>query len=170
MTRRIDGGRLLGGARRWRGRNRNCATGEIRMDIEIATERRDVFKALAALGALTSLSGLTTSVARADESTEAVEPPSRQVRMVDIPLSPDAKITVERREAIVLIGINRPSIQNRLDPEAIAGLARAYYDYDHDPSLRAAILFGHGDNFSRGIDVDGFKSVASSGGPPMGDG
>ena len=135
------------------------------MDIEIATERRDVFKALAALGALTSLSGLTTSVARADESTEAVEPPSRQVRMVDIPLSRDAKITVERRGAIVLIGINRPSIQNRLDPEAFAGLARAYYDYDHDPSLRAAILFGHGDNFSRGIDVDGFKALIRTGKP-----
>jgi hypothetical protein len=50
------------------------------MDIEIATERRDVFKALAALGALAGLSGLTTSVARADESTEAVEPPSRRRR------------------------------------------------------------------------------------------
>jgi len=135
------------------------------MDIEIATERRDVFKALAALGAPAGLSDLTTSVARADESTEVVEPPSRQVRMVDIPLSPDAKITVERRGAIVLIGINRPSIQNRLDPEAFAGLASAYYDYDHDPSLRAAILFGHGDNFSRGIDVDGFKALIRTGKP-----
>src|SRR5271170_1078323 len=105
MTRRIDGGRPLGVARRRR--ERNCATGEIRMDIEIATERRDVFKALAALGAPAGLSDLTTSVARADESTEVVEPPSRQVRMVDIPLSRDAKITVERRGAIVLIGINQ---------------------------------------------------------------
>ena len=28
----------------------------------------------------------------------------------------------------------------------------AYDDYDHDPSLRAAVLFGHGEHFSRGID------------------
>jgi enoyl-CoA hydratase/carnithine racemase len=42
---------------------------------------------------------------------------------------------------------------------------RAYYQYDHDPSLRAAILFGHGENFSRGIDVEGFKSLAGTGKP-----
>jgi enoyl-CoA hydratase len=39
-------------------------------------------------------------------------------RMVDIPLSHDAKVTVERREQIVLIGINRPRMLNRIDPEA----------------------------------------------------
>jgi enoyl-CoA hydratase/carnithine racemase len=94
----------------------------------------------------------------------------REPTMVDIPASATAKITVERRGEIVLIGINRPDIQNRLDPEAYLALAKAYYDYDHDPSLRAAVLFGHGPNFSRGIDVDGFKAIASSGGPPMGDG
>jgi enoyl-CoA hydratase len=98
-------------------------------------------------------------------------PATRDARMVDIPASAAAKITVERRGDIVLIGINRPGIQNRLDPEAYLALAKAYYDYDydydydHDPSLRAAVLFGHGANFSRGIDVDGFKAVASSGGP-----
>jgi enoyl-CoA hydratase len=92
------------------------------------------------------------------------------VKMADIPASATAKVTVERRGQIVLIGINRPDIQNRLDPEAYLALAKAYYDYDHDPSLRAAVLFGHGANFSRGIDVDGFKAVASSGGPAMGDG
>ena len=32
--------------------------------------------------------------------------------------SPDAKITVERRGQIVLIGINRPQMLNRIDPEA----------------------------------------------------
>jgi enoyl-CoA hydratase len=93
-----------------------------------------------------------------------------EVRMADIPVSATAKITVERRGEIVLIGINRPYIQNRIDPEAYLALAKAYYDYDHDPSLRAAVLFGHGDSFSRGIDVDGFKAIASSGGPSIGDG
>jgi hypothetical protein len=36
--------------------------------------------------------------------------------MADIPLSPEAKITVERRGQIVLIGVNRPQIYNRFDP------------------------------------------------------
>jgi enoyl-CoA hydratase len=86
-----------------------------------------------------------------------------EAHMVDIPLSPNAKITVERRGQIVLIGMNRPQIFNRYDPEAFYGLAKAYYDYDTDPTLRAAVLFGHGANFSRGIDVDAFATLARTG-------
>jgi enoyl-CoA hydratase len=86
-------------------------------------------------------------------------------RMADIPLSPEAKITVERRGEIVLIGVNRPQVYNRFDPDAFYGLARAYYDFDNDPSLRAAVFFGHGENFSRGIDVDAFAPLARAGQP-----
>jgi enoyl-CoA hydratase len=86
-------------------------------------------------------------------------------RMADIPLSPEAKITVERRGQIVLIGVNRPQAGNRFDPDAFFGLARAYYDFDNDPSLRAAVFFGHGENFSRGIDVDAFAPLARTGQP-----
>jgi enoyl-CoA hydratase len=85
------------------------------------------------------------------------------VRMSDIRLSADAKITVERREQIALIGINRPQMYNRIDPEAFYGLAKAYYDFDNDSTLRAAVLFGHGENFSRGNDVEAFSSLAKSG-------
>jgi len=49
-------------------------------------------------------------------------------RMADIPVSPEAKITVERRGQIVLIGVNRPQVHNRFDPDAFFGLAKAYYD------------------------------------------
>jgi hypothetical protein len=71
--------------------------------------------------------------------------PNDKGLMADIPLSPDAKITVERRGQIVLIGINPPPMFNRIDPEAFCGLATAYYDFDNDPTLRAAVLFGHGE-------------------------
>jgi enoyl-CoA hydratase len=135
------------------------------MDTEIGTERRDFLKAAAALSGIAGLSGLTTSFARAAESEASAGSSFEEIRMDDIQLSPNAKITVERRGAIVQIGINRPGIQNRMDPEAFAGLAKAYYDYDHDFSLRAAILFGHGDNFSRGIDVDGFRALVETGKP-----
>jgi enoyl-CoA hydratase len=43
-----------------------------------------------------------------------------------------AKITIERRGRILLIGINRPYVHNRIDPEAYHALAKVYYDYDHD--------------------------------------
>jgi enoyl-CoA hydratase len=86
-------------------------------------------------------------------------------RMADIPVSSEAKVTVERRGEIVLIGINRPQAHNRFDPDAFFGLAMAYHDFDNDPGLRAAVLFGHGDNFSRGIDVDAFAPLARTGRP-----
>ncbi len=75
----------------------------------------------------------------------------------------DSKVTVEKREHVVLIGINRPYIHNRIDPETYDGLARAYSDYEGDSSLRAAVLFGHGPDFSRGIDVDAYAQRARSG-------
>jgi enoyl-CoA hydratase len=87
------------------------------------------------------------------------------VTIHDVPLSSGAKLTIERRAQIVLFGINRPYIENRIDPETFEALAEAYYRYDHDPTLRAAVLFGHGENFSRGIDVEGFKSLAGTGKP-----
>jgi enoyl-CoA hydratase len=96
---------------------------------------------------------------------EAPGQSSEQGTLKDVPLGPTVKLTVERRGQIVLFGINRPDIQNRIDPETSEQLGRAYYDYEHDVSLRAAILFGHGANFSRGIDVDAFAVRVRQGNP-----
>lgn len=76
---------------------------------------------------------------------------------------PDQMVTVERRGEVCLIGINRPQVHNRVDPEAFSALARAYAAYDADDGLRAAVLFGHGESFSRGIDVDAFAEVLRTG-------
>ena len=101
---------------------------------------------------------------RADTSmTSQTDETAPSTRMANIPYDQQAKITIERKGQIVLIGINRPYIDNRLDPDATESLARAYYNYDRDPSLRAAVLFGYGDRFSRGIDVDAYKAFAQSG-------
>jgi enoyl-CoA hydratase len=104
-----------------------------------------------------------------NESAGAPQSVEKTVTMAETKLGATSKVTVERRGQIVLIGINRPSIQNRVDPETYLGLAKAYYQYEHDASLRAAVLFGHGDNFSRGIDVDGFQVLAASGRPLLSD-
>jgi enoyl-CoA hydratase len=104
--------------------------------------------------------------------SESVGPPQSAEKIMTVaetPVGGTSKVTVERRGQIVLIGINRPTIQNRVDPETYLGLAKAYYQYEHDASLRAAVLFGHGDNFSRGIDVDAFQALAASGQPLLTD-
>jgi enoyl-CoA hydratase len=130
------------------------------MDIAGWFERRSLLKAAAALGGSLAFAARSESAAAQSADESAAE-----TKMADIPLSPGAKITVERRGQIVLIGINRPYIYNRIDPETYVGLARALYQYDHDPSLRAAVLFGHGENFSRGIDVDAYQAFLTAGRP-----
>src|ERR1019366_1161984 len=92
-----------------------------------------------------------------------VEPPQPETKLADVPLSAAATITVERRGEIAMIGLNRPFIQNRLDPSTRLRLAEVFYQYEHDSSLRAAVLFGHGENFSRGIDVDASQAAIAAG-------
>jgi len=88
-----------------------------------------------------------------------------ETRLEPVALAPENNLTVERRDQVVLLGFNRPYIQNRVNPEMYLALGKALYGYDHDPSLRAAVLFGHGPNFSRGIDVDGYKEIVKAGKP-----
>jgi enoyl-CoA hydratase len=130
--------------------------------------RKILTAAVSALGLIVPYgTGVTQTPSSGSAVAVDVASPA-DARMAEIPLEPTNKLTVERRGQIVLIGINRPTIQNRIDPETFQALAKAYYDYDHDPSLRAAVLFGHGPNFSRGIDVDAFRSLVTSGRPRIG--
>ena len=92
-----------------------------------------------------------TATARAQGQPPPAEPVTT---LADVALGASVTVTVERRGDIVLVGLNRPFIQNRLDPPTRTRLAETVYQYEHDPSLRALVLFGHGENFSRGIDVD----------------
>jgi enoyl-CoA hydratase len=105
--------------------------------------------------ALTTIAAVTRGVAQEQESAST--------RLVDVPPTATATISVERRDDIVLIGLNRPFIDNRLDPPTRVRLARAFYQYEHDASLRAAVLFGHGEHFSRGIDVDASQAALVAG-------
>jgi enoyl-CoA hydratase len=113
------------------------------------------------------LSGVAMTAAAAvvraqnQAASPAAAPPS--TTMLDVPVGASVTITVERRGDIALIGLNRPFIQNRLDPPTRLRLAQAFYQYEHDPSLRAVVLFGHGDQFSRGIDVDASQATVAAG-------
>ena len=128
-------------------------------------ERRSLLKVAGAFCGLSTLAVIAPGVAGAAQESEVPTVSLPEVKLEDVPAGPNTKLTIERRGQIVLLGINRPHIQNRIDPETFEDLAEAYYRYDHDPSLRAAILFGHGEQFSRGIDVDGFKSLVGTGTP-----
>jgi enoyl-CoA hydratase/carnithine racemase len=124
-------------------------------------DRRNTLKAAVAVSGLLAIPAASAQA----QSSHQNQPPPPQSALLDIPLGSGAKITVERRGTIALIGINRPDVQNRIDPETYLDLAKTLYQYSHDTSLRAAVLFGHGEHFSRGIDVAGFGPVIAAGTP-----
>ena len=108
------------------------------------------------------------ATARAQDQPQPPAPaPAPETKLENVPLGPSVTITAERRSDIVLVGLNRPFIHNRIDPPTRLRLAATYYQYEHDASLRALVLFGHGEHFSRGIDVDAAQAGIISGQRPV---
>jgi enoyl-CoA hydratase len=62
---------------------------------------------------LKSTAVLAMSAAGRAQEPAAVQPATT---LADVPLGPTVTVTVERRGDIVLVGLNRPFIQNRIDP------------------------------------------------------
>jgi Enoyl-CoA hydratase/isomerase len=139
------------------------------MKIEPVIARRELIKATATIAAVAPAIAAATSALGAEQPQQpqlpqlpSAEPAAQPTTLAEVLLGPNTKLTIERRGQVALFGLNRPKVQNRVDPETFQALAKAIYDYDHDASLRVAILFGHGDNFSRGIDVEAYRAVAKN--------
>jgi enoyl-CoA hydratase/carnithine racemase len=84
------------------------------------------------------------------------------------PTSPPAtpapgRVVVERRGAVLLVGIDRPQAQNRIDAPILIGLGKAYYQLEHDEQLRVAVLHGIGPDFCAGLDVPAFTAAQAAG-------
>lgn len=62
-------------------------------------------------------------------------------------------VTIEQRESILMIGVNRPDKRNAWNTEIIQAVARAYTDLANDEGLRVGLLFGHGEHFTAGLDL-----------------
>ena len=62
-------------------------------------------------------------------------------------------LVVERRGAILTIGVDRPAKRNALDDATIEALERIFSDIPD--GVRAAVLYGIGDHFSAGLDLNG---------------
>ncbi|UJR53328.1 enoyl-CoA hydratase-related protein [Dickeya zeae] len=135
------------------------------MEEKLDLTRRTLIKATATLAAAVPTMAMATSALGAEQTpSPTTETATQPTTLAEVPPEPNTKLSIERRGLVVLLGLNRPAIHNRIDPATFQALARAIYDYDHDSSLRVAILFGHGDHFSRGIDVDAYKATVNSNG------
>lgn len=65
----------------------------------------------------------------------------------------DIRITYERQGSVALIGLNRPDKRNAFDIDMYVQLAGALGEFDRDPGLHCAVLHGHGDHFTGGLEL-----------------
>ena len=63
-------------------------------------------------------------------------------------------ITVEKKEQLTIVTINRPDVLNAINPPASAELSRAFNEFDDDPDAWVCIITGSGARaFSAGNDL-----------------
>jgi enoyl-CoA hydratase/carnithine racemase len=72
---------------------------------------------------------------------------------------PDGNITIEDRDGILLIGLNRPEKLNALTPRMMVQLSEAYAGFDREEKHRCAVLYGHGRAFCGGADLSELKAA-----------
>jgi enoyl-CoA hydratase/carnithine racemase len=75
------------------------------------------------------------------------------------------RITTQTDGHVLLIGVNRPEKRNAFDLATFQELIAAYQRLAEDPDLRAAVLFGHGEHFSAGLDLAEVAPALIQGGP-----
>ena len=62
-------------------------------------------------------------------------------------------VTIEKREGVTLIGINRPERRNCVDRETAQHLVKAFNDFEADTTSPVAVLYGNGGTFCAGYDL-----------------
>ena len=72
-------------------------------------------------------------------------------------------VLVEKRGHILLIGWNRPKKYNALTVAMFHELVRAYHQLQTDDDLRVAVVYGEGDHFTAGLQLDDWTEVLSGG-------
>lgn len=74
-------------------------------------------------------------------------------------------VTTQRAGHVLLIGVNRAAKRNAFNLALIDQFAAAYEEFGDDPQLRAAVVFGHGDHFSAGLDLAEVGPAVAQDGP-----
>ena len=75
------------------------------------------------------------------------------------------RISVDHDGHILLIGVNRPEKRNAFDLVTIEQLAAAFDRLGDDREIRVDVLYGHGDHFSTGLDLDDVGPALAERGP-----
>ena len=78
-------------------------------------------------------------------------------------------VSLERDGHVLMMGLNRPEKRNAFTLAMLADLSRAYALLESDDSLRAGVLFAHGDHFTAGLDLLEVGPAISTGTVPFPD-
>lgn len=65
----------------------------------------------------------------------------------------EGRVTTERQNHVLLIGLDRPEKRNAFDPAMLHALSLAYGELDRTHDLHCGVLFAHGDHFTAGLDL-----------------
>jgi enoyl-CoA hydratase/carnithine racemase len=76
-------------------------------------------------------------------------------------------ISVERRGALLLVGLNRAAKRNAFDIGMFESIGRAWAQLDSDDELRCGVLHAHGEHFTGGLDLGQWASAFAAGKMPV---
>jgi len=79
----------------------------------------------------------------------------------------DEHLVIEQRDHCLVMLFNRAKKYNAFSPEMYHKLARAYYQIQHDDSIRCGLLVANGEHFTSGLELDKWASIFKSGQPPQ---
>lgn len=68
-------------------------------------------------------------------------------------------LIVERRERALWVGINRPAIRNAFNLQTLDEMLRAFTRLDEDPELATGVLYGVGDHFCAGGEMQAMQAL-----------
>jgi enoyl-CoA hydratase len=122
---------------------------------QAAIDRRDFMVAGVGAAALAAVLGSGDTAAAQAAPGPAASPAA--------PPAEPGRVVVERREAMLLVGLDRPKSANLLDVRMIIELGKAYYQLEHDDGLRVAVLHGIGADFCPGFDVASSLAARAAG-------
>lgn len=70
-------------------------------------------------------------------------------------------LTIEKKDGVARVTLNRPEVRNAFDDALIAELTKAFADIAGDPSVRTMVLAGNGPAFCAGADLNWMKRMAA---------
>jgi enoyl-CoA hydratase len=79
-------------------------------------------------------------------------------------VSQSETLTIERKDGVAIVTLNRPEAMNALSRELRDALAGAFEELETDPETRVVVLTGAGRAFSAGLDLKELSQPRDAGG------